>query len=135
MKMIIEEQPPQPSNLRKGKYVGDCPECRLVLCDLDKIEGSRFYCPRCGNISKRDMLFIRKNNKDIDVTTWSEDRKENREYEKRLQSRLPTVGPKWLDGIGQIGNDNGLQRVPEGSAEGSWDRDDDIGTVRQSESV
>ena len=32
---------------RKGKFICDCAECRLMLATMDRINGA-LKCPRCG---------------------------------------------------------------------------------------
>lgn len=35
------------TNARRGKYVGDCPKCSLMLASFDERKG-KYVCPRCG---------------------------------------------------------------------------------------
>lgn len=50
MKVIVDEyQGPKGKDLRKGKHVGYCTKCDLMLADYDKLQVN-YRCPRCDAV-------------------------------------------------------------------------------------
>lgn len=43
----------------KGKFVGYCPKCKLMLADPMDLTVSDFYaCPQCGEAAAKDALLL-----------------------------------------------------------------------------
>ena len=49
----------QDTKITKGKYIGDCPKCKLILANFDKKGSIAGICPRCEKIFQVDKLVSR----------------------------------------------------------------------------
>jgi hypothetical protein len=50
---------PDEKRVTKGRYIGDCPKCGLVLADFDKELTNGRKCPRCNRQTPDVDLTVR----------------------------------------------------------------------------
>ena len=74
---VIENPNARPKQSRKGKFVGYCPHCGLMLADFDKVK-VKYRCARCDKLTANpaDSFEHKKSSRPIEELFTNSDKKE-----------------------------------------------------------